>query len=329
MKILYLSFFTGLISNCSDDSFHPGANRRTSDLANYGTDPSSISENKGTHSEDKGKGVEVSADHSQYEQPQCTNASAGKMIFSYTGSNQFWDIPAGICEIHVKLWGAAGGGPSAGAGGYTEAVIPVQAGEKLTIIVGEGGKYFNAIMAGIRYSYGSTNSSNGTFGFGGSGSIMEADSQNASEVGAGGGLSGVFADTLEKANALAIAGGGGGYADSLNGNHNFGGHGNGPNSGGMPDLSGGNGVAMFSSGGGGGGFSGGNGSSYNRDFNSLETNAGKGGSGFVTGVAKLQKILSSEGEEIMPPKIDDIDYVQGAARVNGYDGGDGLIVISF
>ena len=139
--------------------------------------------------------------------------------FSYTGGDQQWTVPTGTSKVGFFIWGAAGASsPSpgsgdygiGGAGGYTEGVITVSAGEVLWVVVGQGGVIGNT--------------SPRTYGGGGSGGHTN---RAANEWGvSGGGLSGIFAapgpvsepstsgttfPSPSIAKALAIAGGGGGY----------------------------------------------------------------------------------------------------------------------
>ncbi|RME15647.1 MAG: hypothetical protein D6799_05770, partial [Bacteroidetes bacterium] len=67
--------------------------------------------------------------------------------FNYTGNIQTWTVPAGVCEIKIKAWGAGGGGGgtdsyspgNGGNGGYAEGTFTVNPGDNLSIYVGQGG----------------------------------------------------------------------------------------------------------------------------------------------------------------------------------------------
>ena len=69
------------------------------------------------------------------------------VAFSYTGSNQTFNVPAGVSRINAKLWGGGGGGwtwdsnaGTSGGGGFTSNTgFVVTPGESLTIIVAGGG----------------------------------------------------------------------------------------------------------------------------------------------------------------------------------------------
>ncbi|MEQ9607023.1 MAG: hypothetical protein RLN99_05085 [Kiloniellaceae bacterium] len=95
---------------------------------------------------------------------------------AFTVSGNFV-VPEGVTEITVKAWGAGGGGRggnSGGGGGFAQATVSVTPEETLRVEVGTGG---------------------------GSGSNLGAG---------GGGLAGVFRGAIDLANALLIAGSGGG-----------------------------------------------------------------------------------------------------------------------
>lgn len=64
-----------------------------------------------------------------------------------------WQVPAGLNQLEVELWGAGGSGqglrppstnsarPGGGGGSYAASTVPVTGGETLTIRVGEGGHF--------------------------------------------------------------------------------------------------------------------------------------------------------------------------------------------
>jgi len=130
------------------------------------------------------------------------------VTFAYTGSNQTWVVPYGVKTIKARCWGAAGGGGTlggdnassnggvGGAGGYSYAEIPVNTGDTLLIVVGQGGRY--SASGTILTTYGHATTPSRAAGDGASG-------------GCGGGLSGIFRqNSFTQANGLLIAGGGGG-----------------------------------------------------------------------------------------------------------------------
>lgn len=243
--------------------------------------------------------------------------------FGYTGSDQIIQVPACATQMLAKCWGAGGNAQSylathaAGAGGYTEALIPVTPGETLHVVVGEGGKGVSA------------------YGFAG----VQAG-------GSGGGLSGIFRKstavpvlTSEASLALIIAGGGGG-ADYAGTAQSRGGNGNDPvYSGGQPTMQGASDniepfPARTWNAGGGGGYNGGG--HHQRD--SIQGSAptlpwgGEGGSGFVTAGATNIIMLATPDGHPGAPNSSDSDYEPSVAvggpglQTNGY-GGDGLVVI--
>ncbi|PKN54013.1 MAG: hypothetical protein CVU56_28835, partial [Deltaproteobacteria bacterium HGW-Deltaproteobacteria-14] len=116
-------------------------------------------------------------------------------VFSYTGANQSFVVPAGVTSLTAKLWGAggAGGGTTSdgvnfsvgGGGGFATATFAVTPGETLTIIVGGGGQFTGGVAA-----YGGGGGTGGTYG--------------GSLVGGGGGRAAVRRGATE----LVTAGGG-------------------------------------------------------------------------------------------------------------------------
>lgn len=142
--------------------------------------------------------------------------------FTYTGSTQTWTKPSGLTSATIKVWGAAGGAGTSyfntygGPGGYGYATVDVSAFSSLNVVVGQGGRP----SSGERSTYGhlvnSTDGRPGGFG---------------ANSGDGGGLSGVFNGSVSvQANAVLIAGGGGGSGQITDGRlFGAGGAGGGPN----------------------------------------------------------------------------------------------------
>lgn len=244
-----------------------------------------------------------------------------RQVFTYTGADQVINVPACATKMRAKCWGAGGHSQSylithgGGAGGYTEAVIPVTPGEQLRVIVGQ------ATTAVTSY------------GFAG-----------ATNHGAGGGLSGIFRKAgpvrvlpSEAHYALIIAGGGGG-ADYAGTTQSRGGNGNDPvYSGGQNSMQGisdnteGNASA---NGGGGGGYRGG-GRHYRDSIQGLATTlpyGGEGGSGYTIVGATNVVMLSTPDGQRTAPNSSDPDYQTGigvgapGALVDAA-GGHGLVVI--
>ncbi|GAB5388501.1 MAG: hypothetical protein Alpg2KO_14690 [Alphaproteobacteria bacterium] len=249
------------------------------------------------------------------------SCSAAKQVITFTGSSQSITVPAGCTQLNAKLWGA-GGGPSgacqncgsSGAGGFTNAVIPVSEGQQLTIVAGG---------AGLPAQSGLTP---GSFPGGG-------DGYNS---GSGGGYSGIFSGTgLIHANALAIAGAGGGNAvanisqGDPNGGGLSGGAGHADNNCGNDSKAGtqsGGGDPLQGLGpespspngpGGGGGYYGGKGPTGTGNFRSF-CKAG-GGSGYlnsgagVTGTTEKGVHNTVDTTANQPPGMADPDYQPGIA----------------
>lgn len=129
-------------------------------------------------------------------------------IYDFTGSDQTYVVPEGVTSITVKLWGAGGGSGSnysttqypnvgcGGAGGFVSGTLSVTPGEKLTVIVGQGGiggtTYVNnSAIPSAAYGGGGLGGANGLSLFGGSGGgraeIMRGDISLAIAGGGGGG----------------------------------------------------------------------------------------------------------------------------------------------
>ena len=67
-------------------------------------------------------------------------APSGSQTFSYTGSEQSFDVPARVTQLTVVALGASGVGADSGSkGGRVYAVIPVTPGERLAVFVGGEG----------------------------------------------------------------------------------------------------------------------------------------------------------------------------------------------
>jgi hypothetical protein len=123
---------------------------------------------------------------------------ANCLVFTATGSDHTFSVPANVTSVLVKLWGAGGGGvepsPSdrvagGGSGGFTTGTLAVTPNSALTLVVGQGG---------------AAGGDTATYGGGGAGGTGGED-----PAGSGGGLSGVYADSAGTT-PLLVAGGGGG-----------------------------------------------------------------------------------------------------------------------
>ena len=135
--------------------------------------------------------------------------SLGQVIYTYTGANQTYTVPAvGVNLLQVKIWGAGGGnssysgqGGSGGSGAYIDGLLSVSSGQVLNIAVGQGGRATIARTAAL----------GGWPGGGSGGTARTSNSGNSYNGGGGGGYTGIFTSaTYSQANALVIAGGGGG-----------------------------------------------------------------------------------------------------------------------
>ena len=114
--------------------------------------------------------------------PSCTPTAPYTqcVYFTSTVAVEAWAVPAGVSKVYAQMWGAGGGGgygkAPGGGGGYSSGIVSTGTQSSLYLIVGGGG------LASI-FDY----------------------------AGGGGGLSGLFSDaTPGTANALVIAGAGGG-----------------------------------------------------------------------------------------------------------------------
>lgn len=141
--------------------------------------------------------------------------SATEVVFSYTGADQTWTVPAGVTAIEVSMIGAGGGGgraatgstASGGGGGYVTGTLTVVPGDTLTLIVGQGGINDNVSEPKDRnYRYGGGASGAGSTTFGNS----WGSGGGRSAIRSSDGLYGTSGDIL-----TAGGGGGGGYNSSL------------------------------------------------------------------------------------------------------------------
>lgn len=142
-----------------------------------------------------------------------------KVVFNYTGSDQFYTVPAGITQITVKAWGGGGAGGNysfndyGGGGGYVNGVLNVTPGDVLKIIVGGGGK--TGMGPGAYGGGGAKSGGNAAFGARGGGRSAVRNAADTELITAGGGGGGGGSSQSN----YAGAGGGGGY---VGGYGNFG-----------------------------------------------------------------------------------------------------------
>jgi hypothetical protein len=215
-----------------------------------------------------------------------------------TDTREVFTVPDGVGFMHVKAWGAGGNGelgcaddgtePNGGVGGFSEAVFEVTPGEPLIVLVGWRAHLHTTEAEILRYGF---------------------------PAPGGGGLSGLFSGSDPvmpnddgRNRAMIIAGGGGsagapGCVPGGSGNHRY--------AGGQTTMRGSRGVDDIN--GGGGGHEGGRGGEAGE--------AGRGGKGWVSGDAldsvmeAVEPMDSDNPEEyIDPPRMDDPDWGDGAAR---------------
>ena len=114
----------------------------------------------------------------------------------------YWQVPAGITSIFVKMWGAGGGGGSyggwrqgglGGAGGYSHAIVPVVPGEIITVRPGGPGLAVPGTAKG--------------FPDGGGASPSGGDNRYCAS---GGGSSSILVPSISSTAYCMFAGGGGG-----------------------------------------------------------------------------------------------------------------------
>ncbi|MDO8211102.1 hypothetical protein [Conexibacter sp. CPCC 206217] len=126
-------------------------------------------------------------------------AAPVQVPFAYSGSTQYWTVPAGVTEATFTLQGAAGGGAEAGGqggvGAEVHATIPVTPTERLTIEVGGQG------------------TSAGIAGYNGGG--LAGDNGLAPDAGSGGGATTILSSSGASLLVAAGGGGGGGTGDGI------------------------------------------------------------------------------------------------------------------
>lgn len=286
--------------------------------------------------------------------PFYSTVEPGKIIYGPNSppSDQIFIVPDGVTSIHIKLWGAGGGGagPSefdtGGWGGYTEGDLAVTSGLALILTVGEGGKRsFNSVdpppstygggaMGGSTEGNGSSGSGGGRTaigrilpqtgyleyccaGGGGGGAYSHTGSRVGGPGGGDTGLSGSGGDTAAQAGSQTVGGigGTGSEANGQDGGHFMGG------------MAGGH----YTGGGGGGYFGGGGGAA-----SMANCGTGGGGSGYIG----LLTNGITENDNGHVPHNDDPDYIAAGGNAgvggpgsdnapSGDSGGGGLIVISW
>ncbi len=233
-----------------------------------------------------------------------SDTTSPQSTFTATGADQTWTVPAGVTNAWVKMWGAGGSGAYAGAGGYTETILPVSAGN-YTVIVGKS-------------SGGYGGGGNGSTFWGGGRSALRNPSGTEVLTAGGGGAGGTLG-----------AGGAGGGLSGVNGGGAFSGTGGtqtagGTNQSGAPStygshFAGGGGTTGYPGAGGGSGWYGGAWALHNY-YNNSDYGAG-GGSGHCD--PSLTNCSTTAGSGATPPFTNSADYVSGV----GVNNGNGLVKI--
>lgn len=291
------------------------------------------------------------------------NFSSFKTVLSSTGSSQSITIPEGASTLIVKVWGAGGGGGRGysnvlnygGAGAYSEARFNISdlPSKNLVAVVGVGGLSWNDV-----------NSNQSVYLNGGIGGVGDC---TGGKSGGGGGLVGLFLDSITEVNALIVSGSGGGSSnsngdpgsgvtsrggaggtsniaatdgsDSFQNSSVFGGQGGGFTSGGLggtgtisgspgSSLTGGNGAPTVSNQCGGGGGAGYFGGGGGAVAGGLADSPGGGGSGHISLLGTL--LDEDVSMDISAPNSVDEDYPGSPVGEGGdieSDGGNGHIVL--
>lgn len=214
-------------------------------------------------------------------------------VYSSTGADQTYVVPAGVHTLLVQLWGAgAPGGYYHGdtywgaSGGFTQGYLAVTPGETITVIAGKGGKAYPSTAV-----YGGGGGGGGAGGGGrsavrrGSTELMTAGGAGGGRGGSsmaggvGGGVGGNGAKCDHSSGTISQSGGNGGAGgicntrDGSNGTAFTGGTGGSSGATSCTDTH------KCGGGGGGGYMGGGGGGGRNSDY----SGAGAGGSGYCGG----------------------------------------------
>jgi hypothetical protein len=247
-----------------------------------------------------------------------TGAQTESESFAFTGEDETFVVPAGVCQVEIDAVGANGGDsitneaePSpGGAGGAIAATVPVTAGEELTVQVGgRGGDGTGAAFgiggnSGEDFSGGAGGATSGD-GFGGGGgggaSLVSGSSGVLVGAGGGGGGGGQAANGIVESSAGGAGGGAAGGSGLPASTGGGGGTSTEPGAGGgnpalsgevgqpgVGELGGEGGSAGRAGGGGGGGFfGGGGGASQQSDLAVIPPGGGGGGSSSASATATV------------------------------------------
>ncbi len=250
----------------------------------------------------------------------CDGSDAGcELVYSYTGSDQSFEVPDGVVLITVTAWGGGGGGyGSAGAGGgYAWGELDVAPGESLTIIVGGGGANGE--------SYGGGGAGTPYLGGGGMSAVVRADEYLLVAGGGGGASYGGTAAGGAGGGSEGADGGDGGYCTGGGGGASTGGGEAGSPDGGAGSAGQGGAGATLAAGGGGGFYGGGGGGGDGNCSSGGYGGGGGGGSSFVPDGGSTEV-----GSGSSPGGTGDPDHDGVAGTGGGYGVGDpepGLLVV--
>lgn len=137
---------------------------------------------------------------------QCAGGAClpNPVTFGFTGAAQTYTVPAGVAQLVIEAWGAAGSGAKGGKGGYAKATVPVTASTTLQVWVGGKGKVVSVVSGAP--------SSPAAGGWNGGGSGGGTD-VSCTVYGAGG-ASDVRGGAFGLSDRLVVAGGGGGQGST-------------------------------------------------------------------------------------------------------------------
>lgn len=274
-------------------------------------------------------------------------------VFTFTGADQTYVVPAGVTSLRVKLWAGNGGGGHnittsgqalGGPGAYATGLLAVTPGETLTIVVGGGGIQNRLIINNPAVYGGGGSGWAGPFGAGGSGGGRSAIRRGATDVvtvgggaGAGsygqGGSGGSTTDGVGNGKISQQTGSPPQTLDGLPGTTTAGGavgtdgnFGSAGTSG--TQYVGGNGggpVVGQGGGGGGGGFYGGGGG-VAMAFGAA--GGGGGGSSLTSGLTSATVPIMNTTTTPEATNFERTPYITGVGIFNGSNGSNGLVTIS-
>jgi len=281
----------------------------------------------------------------------------GQTTYAYTGGSQTYTVPTGVTSIRIKAWGGGGGASantgtfgSGGGAGFVQADVAVTSGQRITVVVGQGGAGWSSTegWAGGAYPNGGSAQN---YGGGGAGRT-EVSGTGLDLVAAGGGGGGYYyngtpgqggyggattggAGGSSPKNAggqggTQSAGGAGGYGDASTGSAGALRSGGNANAANCPGGAGGDG--FYGGGGGGGGVGGINGAG--------DSGGGGGGGSCYAAGSSTSNIVTNSGSGSTPGNSSDSarltsgcsilgNYGAGAGATTAtYRGGNGEVSIS-